>query len=146
MRTLLIILMLLSTSCSLGTELGDNDICGADNIEDILGTWYDTETQESNIEPGYYVTDSTIWILERIPTSGSLTSMDSLLVTKEFHPGDRAFDPTRDSQTNFRLQYEPGSSPYGTLAYGNAEFRIPECDSLIMDWVDGTTYRLKRKQ
>lgn len=139
----LTVILLLAIACNSGTGLEDLGVCGADGIEDILGTWY-TTTQRTGIQPGYYVTDTTVWILDRIPTVGSLTSMDSLLVTIEYHPGDRAFDPTRDSQRTYRLQYEPGQSPYGVLAYGTATFRIPECDSLIVEWVDNITYRLRR--
>lgn len=137
------LLLLLTIACDSGTGLEDLGVCGADGIEDILGTWYST-SQRAGIQPGYFVTDSTLWILDRIPTAGSLTSMDSLRVTIESHPGDRAFDPTRDRQTTYRLQYEPGSSPYGVLAYGTARFSIPECDSLVVEWVDNITYRLRR--
>jgi hypothetical protein len=143
MIRLLALILLLTIACDSGTNF--EMPCGADGIEDILGTWYST-SQRAGIQPGYFVTDSTTWQLDRILTAGTRTTMDSLQVTIESHPGDRAFDPIRDRQTIYRLQYEPGSSPYGVLAYGTARFSIPECGSLVVEWVDNITYRLRKRE
>lgn len=119
--------------------------CGADELPDILGTWY-TTSQEPGPIPGYYRTDSTLWILERAILYKGFTSMDSLRVTTEYHRGGESFDPAKHGQKTTTLPYNVGKTSYGVLAYGTATFEIPECDSLIIRWTDGSSYRLRRKQ
>lgn len=126
------------------TDPQDN-ACGADAIEDVLGIWYETSLRESDRHPGYTTTDSTIWIFEREPLYETKTSMDSLKITREYHPGDTPFDPTKHSQLQTTLPYNNSETSYGVLAYGNAEFRIPVCDSMTINWTDGTVHWLKRR-
>lgn len=138
----LILLLLLAMSCH---GLSPDEICGTEELNDILGTWY-TTSQEPGPIPGYYRTDSTIWILDRAKLDKGLTSMDSLRVTIEHHPGGESFDPTKHSQRTITLAYNLNGSEHGEyLMYGAAKFEIPECDSLIITWIDGTTHRLRRK-
>ncbi len=139
----LTLLMLLTMSCY---GLDPDQICGADEIEDILGTWY-TTTQEPGVQPGYYRTDSTIWILERVKLGrGGITSLDSLRVTIEHHRSDESFDPAKHGQRTTTLPANIRTSSYGVLGYGTATFELPQCDSLVVQWTDGSSYRLRRKQ
>ena len=136
-------LLILMVSC-FGFD-PNQDICGADGIDDLLGTWYQT-SQRQTIVPGAYITDSTLWILERARLERGITSMDSLRVTKESHPGDVPFDPSKHSQVTLTLRYNTRESEPGLhLGYGDANFEIPNCDTLIVKWIDGYSYRLRKK-
>lgn len=142
---LLTLLFLYCNASNVSDPLKNLNICAADDIEDILGIWY-TTSQRAGIQPGYYVTDSTLWYFERAPLSyGGLTSMDSLKIIIEYHPGDIPYDPNKHRQSSITLSYDPGRSNYGTLVYGNANFTIPNCDTLIVEWIDNTIHRLIKK-
>jgi hypothetical protein len=138
---------LLSLLIFCGAIRYDNNYCGADELQDILGTWY-TTSQEPGPIPGYYRTDSTLWILERVPLkfSRGITFMDSLRVTIEYHRGGESFDPAKHGQKTTTLPANVGKGSYGVQAYGTARFEIPDCDSLIIRWTDETIHRLRRKR
>lgn len=138
-------IIFLNCNGAVNFDLSDLDLCDANSIEDILGTWYETSSRASTIHPNYHTIDSTIWILERIPLDRGETSMDSLQVIKEYHPGDIPFDPNKHTQKTYRLKYYIRSDSKAILNYGTAEFSIPACDSLKIKWVDKTIHYLKRK-
>jgi len=137
------ILMLLLTMSCYGTD--PYEVCGAYELQNILGTWY-TTSQETGPIPGYYRTDSTLWILERAVLCKNFTANDSLRVIIEHHRGGESFDPAKHSQRTTTLPVNISESESGEyLKFGTAKFEIPECDSLIVTWTDGSIHRLRRQ-